>query len=227
MKQKKVLLLPSAAGAVFGALVVRFGNNLTARFPAFTLDRALLAHHRYLLPAIPWILFSMYWEFAAKGAAEAKNSESKASRGFHVFLANVAVLLEIVPIRGLGRFLPLTFLSLAAGLGVEFLGLSLAIWARRALGTNWSGEISIKVEHHLIRSGPYQRLRHPIYTGLLAMYVGTALVTGTWLAIVGVVIAGVAYWRKIRLEEKNLEVAFGAEYDAYRRETWALVPRAF
>ena len=93
--------------------------------------------------------------------------------------------------------------------------MSLAIWARRALGTNWSGEISIKVEHHLIRSGPYQRLRHPIYTGLLAMYVGTALVTGTWLAIVGVVIAGVAYWRKIRLEEKNLDVAFGAEYDAY------------
>ena len=105
MKQKKVLLLASAAGAVFGALVVRFGNNLTARFPGFTLDRALLAHHRYLLPAIPWILFSMYWEFAAKGAAEVKNSESKPSRGIHVFLTNVDVLLAIVPIRGLARYL--------------------------------------------------------------------------------------------------------------------------
>jgi protein-S-isoprenylcysteine O-methyltransferase Ste14 len=39
--------------------------------------------------------------------------------------------------------------------------------------------------------------------------------------------AGFAYWRKIRLEEKNLEVAFGAEYDAYRRESWALVPGLF
>jgi protein-S-isoprenylcysteine O-methyltransferase Ste14 len=135
--------------------------------------------------------------------------------------------LEIVPIRGLGRFLPLTFLSLAAGLGVEFLGLFLAIWARRALGRNWSGEISIRVEHPLIRSGPYRRLKDPIYTGLLAMYVGTALVTRTWLAIVGVAIAAFAYWRKIRLEEKNLDVAFGAEYDAYRRETWALVPGVF
>ena len=224
MRQKKVLLLASACGAVIGALVVRFGSNLTARFVAFTLDRALLAHHRYLLPAIPWILFSMYWEIAAKGAAEAKNSESKVSRGIHVLLANVAVLLEIVPIRGLGRFLPLTFLSLGAGLGVEFLGLFLAIWARRALGRNWSGEISIKVEHQLIRTGPYRQLRHPIYTGLLAMYVGTALVTGTWLAVIGVAIAWFAYWRKIRLEEKNLDVAFGAEYDTYRRETWALVP---
>jgi len=227
MKQKKVLLFASAGGAVIGALAVRFGGDIPTRFPAFTLDRALLAHHRYLLPAIPWILFSMYWEFSAKGAAAAKSSESKVSRGIHVFLANVAVLLEIAPIRGLGRFLPLTFLSLAAGLGVECLGLSVAIWARRALGSNWSGEISIKVEHQLIRSGPYRRLRHPIYTGLLAMYVGTAVVTGTWLAIVGVALAGFAYWRKIRLEEKNLDLAFGAEYETYRRETWALVPGVF
>lgn len=183
--KRKALLLASASGAVIGALVFRFSRNLTARFPVFTLDRALLAHHRYLLPTIPWILFSMDWESMAKGAAAVKNSEGKASRGFHVFLANVAVLLEIAPIRGLGRLLPLTFLSLAAGLGVGFLGLSLAIWARRALGSNWSGEISIKVEQQWIRSGPYRRLRHPIYTGLIAMYVGTAVVTGAWLAVVG------------------------------------------
>jgi len=169
----------------------------------------------------------MYWEHAAKGAAAAKSSEGKVSRGVHVFLANVALLLEIVPIRGLGRFLRPTFLSLAAGLAVEFSGLFLAIWARRALGRNWSGEISIKMEHQLIRSGPYKRLRHPIYTGLLAMYVGAAVVTGTWLAVVGVAMAGFAYWRKIRLEEKNLDVAFGAEYEAYRGETWALVPGVF
>jgi len=105
--------------------------------------------------------------------------------------------------------------------------LFLAIWARRALGRNWSGEISIKVEHQLVRSGPYKLLRHPIYTGLLAMYAGAALVTGTWLAILGLAMAAFAYWRKIRLEEENLNVAFGAEYDAYRRETWALVPGLF
>ena len=227
MKQKKGLLLASVGGAVIGALAVRYGSNLPALFPGFALDRAMLAHHRYLLPIIPWILFSMYWEFAAKDASAAKSSEGKVSRGVHVFLANVALLLEIVPIRGLGRFLPPTFLSLAVGLAVELLGLFLAIWARRALGRNWSGEISIKVEHELIRSGPYKRLRHPIYAGLLTMYVGAALATGTWLAIVGVAMAGFAYWRKIRLEEKNLDGAFGADYDAYHRESRALVPGLF
>jgi protein-S-isoprenylcysteine O-methyltransferase Ste14 len=83
------------------------------------------------------------------------------------------------------------------------------------------------VEHQLIRSGPYRRLRHPIYTGLIAMYVGTAVVTGTWLAVVGVAMAGFAYWRKIRLEENSLDLAFGAEYETYRRGTWALVPGLF
>jgi protein-S-isoprenylcysteine O-methyltransferase Ste14 len=105
--------------------------------------------------------------------------------------------------------------------------LSLAILARRHLGRNWSGEISIKVDHQLIRSGPYKKMRHPIYTGIFMMYAGTALVTGTWLALAGFAMAAFAYARKIRLEEANLNVAFGPEYAAYRRETWALVPGLF
>jgi protein-S-isoprenylcysteine O-methyltransferase Ste14 len=136
----------------------------------------------------------------------------------------MALMLEIVPIRGLGRFLPASSLTLVAGIVMEALGLFLAIWSRRSLGRNWSGEISIKVEHELIRSGPYKMLRHPIYTGLLAMYVGTAIVAGEWLSLIGLAVAVYAYWRKIRLEEANLRIAFGANYDAYRHETWALLP---
>ena len=63
-----------------------------------------------------------------------------------------------------------------------------------------------------------------MYTGLLWMYAGPMLVTGGWLAVIGFGLAVFAYWRKIRLEETNLRVAFGGEYDAYRRSTWALVP---
>ena len=227
MKNRWVILVASLCGAVIGVVIVRYGVHLTSSLPAFALDRAALEHGRYLVAAIPWILFSLYWEIAAKGAAEAKSSESSASRAFHVLLANVAVLLVIAPIRGLGRFLPASFVSMAAGIVVELPGLFLAVWARRALGRNWSGEISIKFEHELIRSGPYQWLRHPVYTGLLAMYVGGPLIIGEWLAVVGVAMAVLAYWRKIRLEEANLKVAFGAEYDSYRGDTWALIPGLF
>ena len=59
------------------------------------------------------------------------------------------------------------------------------------------------------------------------MYAGPALATGEWLALIGVAIAGLAYWRKIRLEEANLETAFGGDYEVYRRETWVLVPGVF
>jgi protein-S-isoprenylcysteine O-methyltransferase Ste14 len=79
----------------------------------------------------------------------------------------------------------------------------------------------------LIRSGPYRLVRHPIYTGLLTMYVGTAVVSGTWLAILGVAMAIFAYIRKLRLEEAKLSIEFGAEYDAYRHASWALVPGVF
>ena len=227
MRRNKNILVAAVLGAVVGVLGVNLARRFKTHLPSLIFDPALLAHHRYVFPVIPWMLFSLYWEAVAKDAAAAKSSETIASRRVHVFLANVALLLQIAPLRGLGLFLAPSILSLAGGLAIEMMGLFLAIWARRALGRNWSGEISIKVEHQLIRSGPYKILRHPIYTGLLAMYVGGALAMGSWLAIVGLAMAGFAYWRKIRMEEKNLEVAFGADYEEYRRETWALVPGLF
>jgi len=227
MQPKKAILLQAVCGAVVGALAMQFASHIHATFSAFALDHTSLDHKQYLLAAIPWVVFSLYWEAAAKNAAAAKSSESKVSRALHVFLANVALLLEIAPIRGPGRFLPASYLIMAVGLAVETAGLFLAIWARRALGRNWSGEISIKFEHELIRIGPYRKLRHPIYTGLLAMYAGAALVTGEWLAIIGLAMALLAYGRKIGLEEVNLNAAFGAEYEAYRRESWALLPGLF
>jgi protein-S-isoprenylcysteine O-methyltransferase Ste14 len=177
--------------------------------------------------ATPWVIFSLYWEIAAKNAAAAKSLETSLSRGVHLTLTNLALLLEIVQFRFLGRFLPVSILTIVAGVAIELTGLFVAIWARRHLGRNWSGEITIKVEHELIRSGPYKRLRHPIYTGILIMYAGTAVVTGTWLALVGLLMAVLAYWRKIRLEEANLRVAFGPAYNAYCRESWALAPWLF
>jgi protein-S-isoprenylcysteine O-methyltransferase Ste14 len=172
-------------------------------------------------------LFSVYWEWAARGAAEASSSESKSSRSVHVFLTNVSLLLIVAPIVGFGRALPVSIPIMSAGIAVEALGLLLAIWSRRHLGRYWSGEIAIKVDHRLIRTGPYRLLRHPIYTGLLTMYAGATLVTGEWLAILGLAIAVFGYGRKIRLEETNLDAAFGPEYEAYRRETWALIPGLF
>ena len=228
MQRKRAILW--AAVIIIAAIGMRTARGRVPGFnnPIFAPDHALLAHRPLLLAAAAgWVLLSLYWEIAARNATAAKVSESRVSRSFHVFLMNLALLLEIAPIHGLGRIMPVLVWVMGAGLALETSGLFFAIWARRHLGRHWSGEITIKVGHDLIRSGPYRYLRHPIYTGVLAMYAGILLVTCEWLALAGFIVVALAYWRKIRLEEANLNRVFGANYDAYRRETWALMPGIF
>lgn len=175
-----------------------------------------------------WCVIEIYWDVAAKSAAPAESSESRASRRVHLALIAAAQLLLFLPVYGLRqRWLPFSAAVTAAGLTLNALGLVLAIWARRCLGRFWSGNITIKVEHQLVRNGPYRILRHPIYTALLLLYLGTAIVCGELHALLGLAVAIAAFLRKIRLEEANLLRAFSAGYREYRGETWALIPRVF
>lgn len=211
------------AGALVGALMARpvIRPWINAHVSGFSAAQSWPVIASY----VPWVLFSIYWEIESKNSAPAVRSESKLSRGVHALLTNVALLLMILPIHGLNhRFLPDVLILKLAGLTAECAGLALAIWARRVLGRNWSGEITIKSDHELVRSGPYARVRHPIYTALLAMYAGTAIVSGEMHSLVGLAIGIIAYLRKTRLEEANLVNAFGEKYNAYRNDTSALVP---
>ena len=221
-------LIGAAVGAILTGRLKLRGLRLPEGNQWYSGDDKLIAHWPFLLVSVlAWSLLSIYREAAAKKASAAKSSESQSSRGVHVFLVNAAMLLVLIPIRGWGRFEPALPAIMAAGLAIQALGILLAVWARVHLGRNWSGAISIKVEHQLVRSGPYRLLRHPIYTGLLTMYLGTALTTGEWHAALGVALAVFAYWRKIRLEEATMDTAFGAAYETYRRSTWALIPGMF
>ena len=240
--KRRVILQAALVGGAIGAYWARHRGGGSGRGPTsggegyfagihvpwLAYDTALQGFWPLLVAAVVlFVIFSVYWEVAARKAGVAKSSESSASRALHVFLTNAALLLELIPIHGLGRYVPASALIMSAGLAVQIAGLAVAIWARRHLGTNWSGRISIMAGHEIVRSGPYRVLRHPIYTGILAMYIGLALVTGEWLALIGLGLAGFAYCRKIRLEEAALDTAFGPDYAAYRRETWALVPGLF
>jgi protein-S-isoprenylcysteine O-methyltransferase Ste14 len=183
-----------------------------------------------IIPAlILWVIFSIYWTIASKNSAENKSSESKASTAFHQIMLNVALLLLFIPVPELkGWFLPQRFHFLvAAGVIVQAAFFVLAISARRHLGRNWSAEVRIGEGHELVRTGPYRLLRHPVYTAMLGMFLGTAIASSQYHALVGVAILVVAYLRKTRLEENILHQTFGAEWEAYRRTTWALVPLVF
>jgi protein-S-isoprenylcysteine O-methyltransferase Ste14 len=175
-----------------------------------------------------WIAFIAYWSVAAKNSGAAKSSESKRSRSVHELLLNAGLLLLFVPIPGLtGHFLVQARFVTLVGLGVQAGFFLLAWWSRRHLGRNWSTKVRIAEDHKLIRSGPYRLVRHPIYTAMLGMALGTTIVSGQYHSLLGLLMIAIAYWRKIRIEEAALREAFAAEYDDYRRKSWALVPLIF
>ena len=178
---------------------------------------------------ILWFVFFLYWTIASRNSAATRNSESWVSKYFHQIVLNVALVLLFWPAPGLsGWFLPqrLHFL-VAVGVVIQAGFLLLGVWARRHLGRNWSAEVRIGEDHELIRTGPYRFLRHPIYTAMLGMFLGTAIASSQYHALLGLAILVAAYLRKTRLEEQILLQTFGGDYDAYRRDTWALMPLLF
>jgi protein-S-isoprenylcysteine O-methyltransferase Ste14 len=180
---------------------------------------------RMLLSGGLWIVFVAYWSAAARNAAATKSAESRESRRLHETMLNAALLLLFVPIPGLrARFVPLLPLIVVSGLALQAGAILLAVWARRHLGRNWSGAITQTVDHQLVQSGPYRLVRHPIYSAMLGLFIGTALVSGELHALIAVTVIVIAYWRKVRLEERHLRTVFGARYDEYRHGTWAVVP---
>jgi protein-S-isoprenylcysteine O-methyltransferase Ste14 len=179
-----------------------------------------------ILSGLLWIVFIAYWSATAKKASATKSSESKESRAVHENLLVASFVLLFIPVPGLtARFLPESNAFVVAGLVVQASAFLLAVWARQHLGRNWSGAVTVTVDHQLVRSGPYGLVRHPIYTAMLGMFAGTALRSGELHALFGFILLAAAYVRKIRIEEDSLRRVFGSEYGDYSRTTGALVPR--
>jgi len=113
----------------------------------------------------------------------------------------------------------------APGIAVLLPATALTLWARVALGTMWSSSVVAKSGHALRTDGPYAVSRHPIYTGLVGMLSGTALINdlGRWAAVfvLGVIFLAL----KARAEEGLLSGVF-PEYERYRRRMPQLIPMA-
>ena len=103
-------------------------------------------------------------------------------------------------------------------------GLLVAITARRTLAANWSSQVALKKNHELITTGPYRYVRHPIYTGMLLMFIGTALTLGTFGACIGFLIILSGFLSKLKQEEALMAEHFPQEYIVYKRHTRTLIP---
>jgi protein-S-isoprenylcysteine O-methyltransferase Ste14 len=183
--------------------------------------------YKYLVPCL-WFIWCLYWLISAGNVKAAVRMEGAASRAAHVIPLAVAGILLASPNLPASwlyvRFVEWTPLMYFLGAGLAAGGLAFAIWARWVLGRNWSGTVTLKQDHELIRGGPYRCVRHPIYSGLLLGILGTTIAQGQWRGLLALAIVFVAFWGKLRREERWLAEIFGAEYAAYRNEVAALIP---
>jgi protein-S-isoprenylcysteine O-methyltransferase Ste14 len=188
-----------------------------------------LRYSLYELPlGILWLAWLAYWLAAAQDVKPTRRKESRASRFLTVALTLPAAVLFVV--RGhwphwlSARFLPDTTTVYGLGLLLVIAGLLFAVWARMQLGRNWSGTVTVKEDHELIRSGPYAIVRHPIYTGLLLAILGTAIVFGEWRGLFAFCFLTVAFLLKLRREERFMAESFPDTYPRYRAQVPALIP---
>jgi protein-S-isoprenylcysteine O-methyltransferase Ste14 len=176
-----------------------------------------------------WLAFIVYWLVSALKGKEAKRTETWQERMRHSLPMLAAYILTFVPVSHYG-VLGARVVSAYAPLGmtgalITMAGVSLAIWARWHLGTNWSSTVSIRADHELIHTGPYRAIRHPIYTGMLLAFAGTALALGEVRGVLAFAIVLIAFYFKARKEESFLTQEFGERFAERARQTGMFLPR--
>lgn len=178
---------------------------------------------------LPWYALGIYWAIGALRVKRTKSSESVLMRALTIIPMLLAFELLFSDRLHLAllqsRFVPAEPWIQWSGFAINCAGAALAIWARYCLGQYWSGLVTIKENHRVIRSGPYRFIRHPIYAGILLGCIGTAVVFGEWRGLLGVLVIYVTHTWKASREEAMLTAELGTEYTEYSRRTGALLPR--
>jgi len=176
-----------------------------------------------------WLLFGAYWLVSALKRKRTKQRESVLQRiGYTLPLAlGFYLLYQPRPLYGWlrSRFLPAGPFVEWLGVFLTAAGIAVAFWARWHLGTNWSGVVTLKEGHELIRTGPYRTIRHPIYTGILLALLGTAVTSGQVRALLAVVIVWLSFYVKARREESFLNQEFGPGFAEHKQHTGMFLPR--
>ncbi len=189
---------------------------------------------QYLIEG-PWLVLLVYWWVSALKARRTVRREPFGSRYGILLMLLVGYVLvffhsdrrEIDAKIGLlgQHILPRSDALAVAAVVFTWIGIGLALWARSHLGQYWSARVAVKEDHKLIRTGPYQYFRHPIYSGFDLALIGGALAIDRWRCVIGVVLVIAAYWMKAKKEESMLTEQFGPAFEEHCRFTGFLLPK--
>ena len=153
--------------------------------------------------------------------------EEGSDRSFWLITLGLLAVFYLSPLEYLYlvTFQPKTAWMESIGEGLVLLGSTIFVWARRTLGKQYSGHVSVKKEQELVQTGPYRIIRHPAYAGYLFMALGLALGYSSLLAFVSslfILLPAVIY--RIRVEDRLLAEYFGTQFVEYVRRTKRLLP---
>lgn len=175
-----------------------------------------------------WAALALVWLVGLVSTKRTVRSQTPGTRLFQLFVFALGFSLmgrRWLAFGWLGtRALPDLRWIGVAGLALTIAGCAFAIWARIALGGNWSGRATVKQDHELVTSGPYALARHPIYTGIALALLGTAMAGGEWRHAVGLAVILFGIMAKMSQEERLMLQAFPEAYPLYRRRVKALIP---
>jgi protein-S-isoprenylcysteine O-methyltransferase Ste14 len=176
-----------------------------------------------IIIGVGWIVFWAYWLVMA---TTAKAGRSRLAQFAGIRVGIILVVLLLIRLRVLKDHAAAATSNpwlLGTGLAVFVLGLALAVWARVYLGRNWGMPMSQKADPELVTTGPYGKIRHPIYSGIILGMVGTAIAVSPYWLIAVAIIGGYFLYSAV-VEERNMAKLFPAAYPPYKHATKMLIP---
>jgi protein-S-isoprenylcysteine O-methyltransferase Ste14 len=179
-----------------------------------------------------WVAWLASWGVAAFWTNRTEKGSGIAAEIAFRILFYVSATLLFAPFSERHYYAQVQFWHLSAPLkwilaALTATGFLFVWWARIHLGRLWSDWLTKKAGHHVVDTGPYRLVRHPIYLGLIFAALATALERGTSYALFGAALLTFAFYTKARREERFLRVELGeGSYDAYARKTPMLLPFA-
>jgi len=189
------------------------------------------AQFRVLLGALLacTVVVRAYYQARSFGAREARRLEGtlnialRLTAGFLGLAALIVVLVQ--PAWMSWALVPLWSWLRWAGAVLGFGALILLVWSHHELGRNFSGTLEVRPEQYLVTTGPYSRIRHPIYTALYGIVLAFFLLSANWL--VGVFFGGAltaVMVTRVRKEDALMEATFGGAYRAWAPRTGRFLP---
>jgi protein-S-isoprenylcysteine O-methyltransferase Ste14 len=211
------------------AMLAAYDAVLSALFFRLPAEPRLTAEHAFHIAGRCWAAWAILWAAMAFFSKSNKRRESPGQRLQHVIPAMLGFLLLFREGVGSPWFTRAIFpddpVLMLVCVALTMLGLLFSVWARLALGSNWSGTVTIKANHQLIRRGPYRFIRHPIYTGMLTALLATATTQRLVSGVLGFAVIFFALYRKAQREESFLSQEFGDAFAEHQRHTGMFLPR--